>query len=86
MGPPKKYFIEAKEEDVVVGTLEIKRKFDFATCIIGYFTYGIGLVFAWRFPDTVWVPTSENERRQNFDDAPRNSKPSPWDEPPKSNW
>jgi len=78
-GIPKKINITAKYQSKEVGSLQLKRKFDLVTFITGYFTYGIGFIFAWRFPAVVTIPTNELDKS-------RKSK-SIWLEPPGSgNW
>lgn len=86
LGVPKKLYVEAKEGFEVIGSKQIKRKFDFATFIIGYFTYGTGFLWAWRFPSYVFIPTTYDSSPSNntFEGPPQKS---PWDNPPPpSNW
>jgi hypothetical protein len=77
MGPPKKVYIEARYNGDIIGSLDIRRSFDWATCCVGYFTYGIGLIFAWRFPETVIIPLKQNS--YNKEAVPAGSI---WDMPP----
>lgn len=79
MGLPKKANLSAKYNGQEVGSMVIKRKFDGVTCLVGYFTYGVGALFAFRFPALVMIPTNiaEDEQRTR----------SIWLEPPGSgNW
>ncbi len=55
-GVPKKKHITAKYEGQLVGEKTIKRKFNLLTGIVGLYTYGIGLIFCWQYPNTVYVP------------------------------
>ncbi len=75
-GPPLKYYIEAKEGGVVVAKTIIRRKFDVTTCVIGYFTYGVGLILGWRFPSDVYLNTPVKEQGEQPPVL------SPWDAPP----
>jgi hypothetical protein len=77
MGPPKKIQIEARYNGDLIGSMDAHRNFDWATCCVGYFTYGIGLVFAWRFPETIIIPLKQNI--QNDQNIPGGSV---WDLPP----
>jgi len=75
-GPPKKIMITAKYNGLTIGSIEQRRKFELSTCLIGYFTYGIGLLTAWRYPEIIIIPTIPQE----------NDGISPWDMPQKSKW
>jgi hypothetical protein len=76
MGPPKKIDVVAKYEGETIGNIMVKRKFDMATCLVGYFTYGIGLFTAWRFPSCIVIPTHYELDKRN----------SPWDYPRNNVW
>ncbi|MBT3207972.1 MAG: hypothetical protein HN704_15735 [Bacteroidetes bacterium] len=79
MGVPKKIDVVAKFRTKEVGTLQLKRKFDFVTFLTGYFSYGMGFIFGWRFPEMVTIPT------KSIDETKKTK--SIWDEPPGSgNW
>ena len=77
MGVPKRIEVSAKYQGQTLGSISVKRKFDWATFLIGYFTDGIGFLTAWRFPEQVIIPT---KRLENDDFI------SPWEEPRKSIW
>jgi len=76
-GPPKRITITAKYNGEQVGSMIVKRKFTGATCLIGYFSYGIGLVTAWRFPETILLPLFALEY---------NEENNPWTNPANSIW
>lgn len=77
MGIPKKIELTAKYQGETIGTITVRRKFDYATCLIGYFTEGIGLLTAWRFPETIIIPT----KVKNSDELT-----NPWNNAQKSIW
>jgi len=56
-GPPHKILVEAKFNGQSVGHTSIQRRFTFGTFLVGYCTYGVGLIFDWRFPETIVIPT-----------------------------
>ena len=76
-GVPKRIELSAKYQGQALGSISVRRKFEWTTFLIGYFTYGIGFITAWRFPDVIMIPTS---KINNEDDL------SPWDTPQKSIW
>lgn len=76
MGPPKRKNLVAKHEGTTVGQMEIKRKFDVLTALIGIYTYGVGFIVGWRYPSVVIIPT---EQIEGVTPASKN----PWMDPPK---
>lgn len=81
MGPPQKASLSAKYHGAEVGSMVIKRKLDLTGCLVGYFTYGVGLFFSFRYPSEVTIPIRS--------DLYQNGNPvrSRWDEPPgNSRW
>jgi len=76
-GIPKKIELTAKYQGETIGNLSVSRKFEWTTCLIGYFTYGIGLLTAWRFPEVIIIPTTKINSEEYI---------SPWDTPQKSIW
>jgi len=80
MGPPKTLHVEARLHGRLAGEEAVKRKFDFVTFLAGYFTYGTGFIWGWRFPETVVITTEKNPRTSSF-----NNTESRWNQPPK-NW
>jgi hypothetical protein len=77
MGVPKKIELTAKYEGQNMGSITVKRKFDWATFLVGYFTDGIGFLTAWRFPEQIIIPTQRLNPEDNF---------NPWLDPEKSIW
>ena len=75
-GFPKKLYIEAKYNGSTVGQLVVKRKFDAVTFLSCYFTYGMGLLFSFRYPATIIVPIS------NLSNTPNRWKESIWKKQP----
>ncbi len=65
-GPPKKAHIKAKYKGYLVGETTIKRKMTSSTAIIGLFSYGLGLVFCWQYPDFL-VVAIKNEMMEQMD-------------------
>ena len=78
-GFPKRLYIEAKYKGASVGELIVKRKLDGTSCLAGYFTYGVGLLFTFRYPASIVVPTSLDIKIQNI------HQESIWKRPP-NNW
>jgi hypothetical protein len=76
-GVPKKIELTAKYKGQLVGHVIVKRKFDWSTFLIGYFTYGIGFITAWNYPEIIIIPT------KNLND---DSGSSPWDSSNNSLW
>jgi hypothetical protein len=76
-GMPKKIELSAKYQGQALGSISVRRKFEWSTFLIGYFTYGIGFITAWRFPDVIIIPTSKINSAEDF---------SPWDIPQNSIW
>ena len=79
-GFPKKMKIEAKYQGSTVGELVVKRKFDVVTFLSCYFTYGIGLLFSFRYPASVVVPISLDSSEPNSN--PNSNKVGVWKRPP----
>ncbi len=77
-GFPKRLYIEAKYNGATVGQLTVKRKLTGIGCLTGYFTYGLGLLFSFRYPETIIVPINETPNE------PNPWKESIWKKPPKS--
>ena len=75
-GLPKKMKIETKYQGSTVGQLVVKRKFDAVTFLSCYLTYGIGLLFSFRYPANIIVPISIDSNE------PNSSKESIWKRPP----
>jgi hypothetical protein len=84
MGPPQKAVVYAKYEGEKSDEKRIKREFDLATLIIGMYSYGLGLVLAWRYPNEVLLHTGPpQEISTQLDNKP--SQPiSPWQLPPRT--
>lgn len=80
MGPPKTLHVEARLHGKLAGEKVIKRKFDFLTFLTGYFTYGTGFIWGWRFPETVLITIAKDPGASSFDKTE-----SRWNQPPK-NW
>jgi len=59
MGPPKKMNIEAKYQGKPIGEIKVKRKYDFVSFVVTVYTYGTGLFFSWRYPETIIVPVRD---------------------------
>lgn len=78
MGPPKTIHVEARHYGRTVGEAIVKRKFDFATFLAGYFSYGTGFIWGWRFPGTVIIPV-ETRPHSGFD-----QRESAWYRPPSA--
>jgi hypothetical protein len=76
-GIPKKIKIEAKSQNITIGEITVRREFKFSTFLIGYVTYGVGLFTAWKFPNEIYVPVTDNNL---------NNHKSLWDNPPESVW
>lgn len=81
MGPPKKSTVIAKYEGREIGSVPIKRRFDFVTFLAGYFSYGLGFFLCWRYPEMVLIPSNISLQPKD----PWQSASSPWDAPP-SKW
>ncbi len=77
-GGPKKSLIEIKQGHKIVNSLQINRKFTFATFICTLL-YGVGLGVAWQYPKTTFVEGKEKKS---------NNGESIWSKPPdkKSIW
>ena len=84
-GVPKKMKIEAKYQGSTFGELVVKRKFDAVTFLSCYFTYGIGLLFSFRYPANIVVPISIDSNDPNQNKNPNQSRQSIWMRPP-GNW
>jgi hypothetical protein len=77
-GPPEKVHIEAKYHDQIVGSIDVRRHIDAVTMVTGLY-YGIGFIFAWRYPETIEIPIKDiTETKQKGFDASE----SIWDLPP----
>lgn len=76
-GIPKKVEITAKYRGKTVGNIVVWRKFDWSTFFIGYVTYGVGLLTAWRFPEQIFIPTRPLTPEDEI---------SPWENPSISVW
>jgi len=76
-GTPKRIELSAKYQGQELGKISVRRKFEWTTFLVGYFTYGIGFLTAWRFPEQIVIPV----KRIDMDIAS-----NPWDTPRKSIW
>jgi hypothetical protein len=76
-GFPERIQLSAKYQGQELGSISVRRKFEWSTFLIGYFTYGIGFLTAWRFPELITIPTAKINPEEDF---------SPWDMPQKSIW
>jgi len=88
MGVPKKINIEAKYQGKTVGQYITHRKFDFTTCLIGYLTCGVGLIFAWSYPSSIIIPINMDEVTPAINNEQKNIQPKEeniWKRPP-NNW
>lgn len=74
-GIPAKRTLTAKYNGGVIGSMEIKRRFTATTAVAGLFTFYTGFIWAWQYPDMVFIPTEPVEK----------TKKNSWDEPP-SKW
>lgn len=77
VGPPRKVFVEAKYNGKTIGQATVKRRFAFSTFVIGYFTYGAGFLFAWRYPEVIVIETHGYDVRDNNTSKSK----STWDDP-----
>jgi hypothetical protein len=73
-GLPRKMSIEAKYQGSSVGQLVVKRKFDALTLLACYYGFGVGMLFAFRYPNNVFVPISMSDSN--------GSNESIWKKPP----
>lgn len=77
-GPPQKSHIEARYQGSKVGETDIRRQVKFSTVFIGLYTYGVGFLFTWRYPEMVIIPIDMPQNtKKSFDKVP-----SIWDLPP----
>ena len=76
-GMPKRIELSAKYHGQEVGKISVRRKFEWTTFLVGYFTYGIGFLTAWRFPEQIVIPTTPIDINDAY---------SPWNAPRKSVW
>ncbi len=77
-GTPKKIIIEARDNGTVVSRKIVKRKFKFSTFLIGYCTYGVGALFALKYPEQILLIESNNI-------IPATKNTSIWKKP-SQNW
>ncbi len=67
-GVPKKIEVSARYQGRELGKIIVKRKFDIVTLIAGLYTYGVGIVFTFRYPAMVYIPgTGVNEIKGVYD-------------------
>ena len=85
MGLPKTATIEVKSNGRV-HRRSVERNFTILTLVVGFFTVYTGWIWAWEYPDSVWVNLPENKPPKNWKNNPNTPAKSPWDEPPKSKW
>ncbi len=64
--------IVAKQRDKIVGQTNISRNFDLTTLIVGYLSFGVGLVTYWRFPGIVKIPVENPIFKKDLNVSPRN--------------
>ncbi len=76
-GFPKRIELAAKYQGQTLGNISVRRKFEWTTFLVGYFTYGIGFLTAWRFPEQIIIPSIKTDNAEEI---------SPWDMPQKSVW
>lgn len=84
-GRPKKATFETKYNGEITGKHITKRKFTLVTALVGIYTYGIGFIFLWQFPNEIHLPcdTPYVKEKKSSDTI------SPWDQSPgkkKSGW
>ncbi len=82
-GLPGKAQIEARVQNKVIGTCEVRRTINESALLVGLFTYGTGFFFSFSYPGCVLVPLNQDaiNRLTNKDKA----KPS-WDNEFNSKW
>ncbi|OFY63589.1 MAG: hypothetical protein A3H98_06335 [Bacteroidetes bacterium RIFCSPLOWO2_02_FULL_36_8] len=69
-GLPKKSLFTAKFDGREIGSVLAKRSFDLLPCLLSFVSYGTGLFFTWKYPETIIIPV------ENFPETPAKS---PWD-------
>ena len=76
-GTPRKLTVQARYNSQIIGQTTVKRKFTVTTFLVGYITYGVGFIFAWKYPETVFIPVTNSAQ------IPDNNQStiSPWDKP-----
>ena len=79
IGIPQSKTISARYHGIIVGEKRIHRNFEPITAISGCFTYGIGWLVFWRYPDVIYIPIDTEIIEKN--PQPKNI----WQQPPK-NW
>ncbi len=83
MGPPQKSQVRAEYLGNKTETIVVKREFDFGTLILGLYSYGIGLVVGWRYPNEILIPVAMPEPQYNSE-SDHGYPTSPWMRPPKT--
>jgi hypothetical protein len=78
-GAPHKINIEAKYNGQLVGQISEKRYFTFSTFLVGYCTYGLGLILDWKYPLEIIIPINTSNLSQL-----QNNGLSQWDKPNES--
>lgn len=78
MGAPRKIHITTDYNGVETGDMYLRRKFDYVSVLLTIYTYGAGIFFSWRYPETVFIPTRSIEEKKKITD--------PWDTPPDDKW
>jgi len=76
-GFPRRIELAAKYQGQSLGTISVRRKFEWTTFLVGYFTYGIGFLTAWRFPEQIIIPIININGAEEI---------SPWDMPRSGIW
>lgn len=76
-GPPQKIHVEAKYHGQKIGEIDIRRKVKLISCLVGAYTYGIGLLFTLQYPETVIIPTKDFLKNRSFEKTE-----NVWDLPP----
>jgi hypothetical protein len=73
-GLPKKIHIQVKANGLTLSELTVRRNITLGTVLVGSWTYGLGFIFDWRYPEMIFIPI----------DLPSDQKTkgiSPWDKP-----